>query len=157
MAIVLSKKKAAAKAPAAPAVNPGEILSDFAYLIDNVGQLAKEAELIEARIKKEQAKLKPYEAALKKLKAEIEKIVADPDEVIVQLGAHYRVEAGKRGTSRKISDIQQVRKMMGDELFFECATVALKDIDNYLTKPQRDKVITIERSSRSIKIEPRGT
>lgn len=150
MAITLAKKKVA------PAPAPVELLSDYAALIDRVGRLGKEAEKIQARIRKEQEKLKPYQEAMAELKAALDGLEADDEAVIEELGAEFRVEAGKRGSSRRISDMQKVRELMGDELFFQVATVALKDVDAYLTQPQRDQVIAVTRTGRSVKVVERA-
>lgn len=150
MALVLTKKKTIASPPFDPA------LSEFAEKIDTVGRLEKEAEKIKARIKAEQEKLKPYVKAMKELQALVDGMDVDADETLDQLGVEYRLEAGAKGTARKVVDMVGVHQLLGDELFYQCATVTLKDLDAYLTQPQRDKVIESSRSSRTISITKRA-
>lgn len=63
------------------------------------------------------------------------------------------MEFGKKANNRKIVDMDEVRKLMGPEQFMECASVKLKDIDDYLTPKQREKVLEVVRGDRSVKIE----
>jgi len=151
MAIVLTKKKIQAlqKQP------DYDLVSEFAELIDEVGVLSKDAEKINAKIKKLQEELKPYNDAVKRLKAKIDELEGDPDEELVELGTVYKLEIGKKGTSRHIKDIKKVQELMGDDLFYQVCKVNLKDIDAYLTLPQREEVIEEERTSRSFKIVKR--
>ncbi|MCL4743821.1 MAG: hypothetical protein KJZ83_00250 [Burkholderiaceae bacterium] len=151
MAIVLTKKKPTLVKP-----EPDEMLSDFAELIDNVGTLGQEAEKINKQIKTLQEQLKPYNDAVAKLKAKIEEIEAGDDAEREELGASFRLEIGKRGTSREIKDLKKVQKLMGNDLFYKCAKVALKDIDAYLTLPQRGEVIKENRTTRSFKVVERA-
>src|SRR5690606_18168498 len=109
----------------------------------------KDAEKINAKIKKLQEELKPYNDAVKRLKAKIEELGGDPDEELVELGTVFKLELGKKGTSRTVTDIRKVQELMGDELFYEVVKVNLKDIDAYLTLPQRQQVVKEERTTRS--------
>jgi hypothetical protein len=135
---------------------PVEPLSEFAGLIDIVGALAAEAEEITARIKAEQEKLKPYKKALAELQEKIDGIEADDDATLEELGGVFRIEAGRKGTSRRIADTLKLRELMGDELFFQCASVTLKDIDAYLTAPQRAEVLEETRTGRTLKLIKRA-
>ena len=146
MGLVILKKKLVA-APHQPA------LSEFADQIDLVGQLTEDAAPILAEIKTLQEKLKPLAEAKAKLQESIDALELDDDfDKGVEIGSVFRVEVGKKGASRSITDMQKVRKLMGSDLFFKVATVALKDIDQYLTGPQRDEVIETKRGSRSYKV-----
>lgn len=153
MAIVLTKKKVVS----APALEPelDVSLSEFADLIDEVGRLQEEAEKISQRIAREQEKLKPYNEAMAKLKAKIAELEVGPDDTITENGHNYYVEAGKQGTSREITDMKKVRELLGDELFMQLATVTLKNIDDYMTPPQKAQVINEKRTSRTIKVKKR--
>src|SRR5262245_26184441 len=152
MPIVLTKKK-----PAPVEIEmPVEPLSEFAGLIDLVGALSIEAEEITARIKAEQEKLKPYKKAMTELQERTDAIDAEDDALLEELGGAFRVEAGKRGTSRRIADLHRLRELMGDELFFQCASVTLKEIDAYLTAPQRAEVLEESRTGRTIKLIKRA-
>ena len=135
---------------------PVEPLSEFAGLIDIVGALVAEAEEITARIKAEQEKLKPYKKALAELQEKIDGIEADDDATLEELGGVFRIEAGRKGTSRRIADTLKLRELMGDELFFQCASVTLKDIDAYLTAPQRSEVLEETRTGRTLKLIKRA-
>jgi hypothetical protein len=150
MPIVLNKKK-----PVEIEI-PVEPLSEFAGLIDIVGALAAEAEEINVRIKAEQEKLKPYKKALLELQEKIDGLEAEDDATLEELGGVFRIEAGRRGTSRRIADTLKLRELMGDELFFQCASVTLKDIDAYLTAPQRAEVLEETRTGRTLKIIKRA-
>ena len=145
MAIVMTKPKLQPK-PAEPE------LSEFANLIDNLGNLSVEAARITARIKVEQERLKPYQEAMKELQAKIEALPLPADLVFTELGTTYKVEIGKRGSSRSIKDMALVKVLMGNDLFMKVATVTLKAIDDYLTQPQREQVIETSRSGRSLSI-----
>jgi hypothetical protein len=149
MAIILTKKKAKVQVQ-------DELVSDFAELIDRVGALSGEAEEIEAAIKELQTKLKPYKEALAELQAKLEELELGDDETAVELGTLYRLEIGKRGTSREVTDMRKVHELMGDELFYELAKINLKDLDNYLTLPQRKQVVKENRTKRSFKLVPKG-
>ena len=168
MAIVLKKLKQQAAANAAPApkktpaktplkvVETEELLSDFADLIDRVGTLQKEAEPIAKQIKALQEKLKPLADATKELQTTLDNLDLDDDGTCEELGALYRVEVKAKGSSRSINDMQKVRKMLGDETFFKLATLTLKDVDSYLTPPQKEEVIDVERTKRGFKIIERA-
>lgn len=149
MAIVLTKKKLKAQA------QQDELVSDFAELIDKVGALSDEAAEIKAQIKGLQEKLKPYNEAVAELEEKLAELNIGPDDTKVELGTLYRLEVGKKGTSRTVTDMREVHQMLGDDLFYDLAKINLKDVDNYLTLPQRQKVLTEERTKRSFKLVKR--
>jgi hypothetical protein len=145
--IILQKKKAVV--PIMPT------LSEFAEQIDLFGQLTEESEPILAQIKVLQEKLKPLASAKAALQASINEfgVALEPDaDDAVELGDEYRVEIGKQGSSRSIKDLDKIKELMGTELFMKVATVTLKDIDSYLTLPQREEVLTTARGSRTFKV-----
>jgi len=149
MGLVLVKKKVA--------VEPVPDVSEFADQIDLFGRLSEEAEPVLAEIKKLQDKLKPLADAKKALQASIDAMPAEDDEEkLIELGAEFRLEIGKKGSSREIKDLVAVKKLMGNELFMKVATVTLKDLDAYLTLPQRETVIETKRTSRAFKIAKRA-
>jgi len=160
MALVISKSKTKTVTSAkkvGPELKPGEMLSDFAELIDRVGALGKEAAEIKAQIKKLQEQLKPYNDAVSELEAKLDELGGDPDQTLPdELGSLYRLQIGKMGTQRTVSDVKKVHAMLGDELFYQIASVKLKDIDNYLTLPQRQEVIEEQRTTRSFKVVERA-
>jgi predicted nuclease with TOPRIM domain len=135
---------------------PQPLLSDFAELIDLVGDLNEQAEPIYKQIAALQEQLKPLSDATKELNAKVEELELDPDETREELGTCYRVEVGKRGVSRSIKDMEKVVELMGEELFLKTAKVNLKDLDAYLTLPQREEVLKTTRTARSSKLVKRA-
>ena len=145
--VILQKKVVSAAKP---------VVSEFADQIDLFGRLSDEAVPILAQIKALQDQLKPLAEAKAALQASVDAIEADPDfDKSVELGQTYRLEIGKQGSSRAIKDLAAVKKLMGNDLFMKVATVTLKDLDQYLTGPQRDTVIETSRTARSFKIARR--
>ena len=142
--IALPKKKAAAP--------PDELLSAFADEIDRVGKLMEEAEPIAKQIKDLQAKLKPLAEAQKALAKKIDELEIDDDAEVVEKGAHYQAEIGKRGNQREIKNMGLAKEYLGAELFMQVATITLKDLDAYLTLPQREEVLTVKRTAHSAKV-----
>lgn len=163
MAIVLKKlkEKAAANSNVKTAskalgkVASDKVLSDFASQIDLVGTLTKEAEPILAEIKKLQEKLKPLKEAQDALQETLDDLDMGDDETREEYGAAFRLEVKAKGSSRKITDMEKVREFLGDETFFKLASISLKDADAYLTPPQKEEVITTERTKRGYKLVER--
>lgn len=158
MAITLKKKPAVVEDAVdldyeAPVAAPADELGP---LIDKVGRLADEAEAITKRIKAEQAKLKPYKDALAELQEKVDALTLGDDEKVERKGAAFFATVGVRGTSREVTDLAKARKLLGDKVFMECATVKLGDLDKYLTPPELAQVIKSTRGSRSLKIERLG-
>ncbi|WP_266032542.1 hypothetical protein [Brucella intermedia] len=150
MAIVLNKPKVQQQT----AVAPDPYLSEFADKIDAVGRLEAVALKVKDKVKKLQEELKPYTKAHKELQ-EIMNELGDPDAAIEELGVEFKVEAGSRGTAREVIDMKRVHEILGDELFYKCATITLKDLDAYMIEPQRKEVIKESRTSRTLKITAR--
>lgn len=142
---VLLKKKPIAVSPAA---DPYAALK---AKIDEVGRMEVEAKKIEARIKAEQAKLKPYKDGVAELLAMVEEFGLSADQVLEKSGESFAAEFGAKGQSRSITDLGKVRSFMGDDLFMQLASVTLKNIDDYLTPPQKEACLTTERTKRSVK------
>lgn len=122
-----------------------------AELVDKVGTLEADALLIAKQIKALQEKLKPYKAAVKELQEHVDTLELDDDATTELRGTVYRVEVGKRGTSRSIIDLPKVFEFMGEDVFTQVATVPLKAIDDYLTPPQKEQVLKIDRTDRTFK------
>jgi hypothetical protein len=155
MGILLTKPK-----PKLQPVLADKELSTFAALIDEVGELSEQAEPIIRRMAALQEQLKPYVAKVKELEEKANEYYADEDadEEFTPLGQKFQLKVGKKGNSRKIVDLKQVMKIMGQEAFLKVATVPLKDIDQYLSGAQKDKVINTERVKRTVKpVEKRVT
>lgn len=152
MAITFATKK---KAPVAPISTELEELplSPHAATIDQLGAELDQVKKIENQIKALQEKLKPHQARFKKLADDLNKDLAqtDPDTEVVARGENFEVIVSRNGNQRKIADINALRKEMGDKTFMACASVTLKDIDQYLTDAQKQKVLTNTRTARTIK------
>lgn len=150
MGIVIHKKKVETLVAAEP-------LSGLAALIDDYGRLAEESVTVQLQIAALSKKLEPLLTVKKKLEAAIEELPI-PDDCAghMELGASYQAEVGDRGHKREIKDLDGVKKAMGTELFMKLAKVTLKDIDNYLTITQREKVLAETRTSHSVKVTKRG-
>jgi tRNA(Ser,Leu) C12 N-acetylase TAN1 len=131
-------------------------VSEFAEIIDRVGTLQEEAAPIVAQIKALSEKLKPLQKAEEELKAAVNAMDMDADTEGTESGNQYAIEFGKRGTQRKITDMNAVRKLLGAALFMDLAKVNLGDLDKYLTLPQRETVIAVERTSRNYKLYKRS-
>ena len=148
MGLVLLKPKPKVIDTAAQA-----LLSEFAEKIDLLGKLTVEAEATIEKIKTLQEKLKPVAAAKAEVQAMIDLLeVGDDVDDNVQLGEVYKVEVGKKGSSRNIKDLAMVKKLMGTDTFMKVATVTLKDIDAYLTPPEKLQVLTTKRTARGFKL-----
>ena len=64
------------------------------------------------------------------------------------------VTLGKKGVSRSVTEEGKYKlaKMLTEEQFVSLATFKLTDLDNYLTKPQREEVMETSHTNRSIKV-----
>ncbi|CAA2141447.1 hypothetical protein [Hyphomicrobium sp. ghe19] len=145
VALVLKKK---------PAFEPVQaVKSPLELQLDLVGSQMAEAIKINKQIKDLQAKLKPYKDEADKLQKMVDELEMGDDATDIIKGDRFRAEIGAKGQSRSITDLPKVRKFLGDKLFMELATVTLKNIDDYLTPPQREEVLKVERTKRSLKIE----
>lgn len=136
-----------------PAASAAKELSEVEMLIDLVGSQHTDAAKLKKKIKDLQAELKKFSDNEAKLQKLVDDLPNDADDQFVLRGASFRAEIGVKGSSRSISDMMAVRDMLGDKTFMELAKVNLKDIDNYLTLPQREKVLAVARTQRSISIE----
>ena len=157
--ITIPKKKVALVAPANPTPSTKTkvvSLSDFAEQIDEVGRLQEELGPVAAKIKELTKQLKPLKDAENRLQELADELEIGDELTTVEHGAVYDAEIGIKGSARKIKDLKGVRQLMGDELFFQVATVTLKDLDSYLTLPQREKVIETSRTKRPLKVTRRA-
>ena len=132
-----------------------KLVSDFAELIDRVGTLEAGEAAVKEQIKKLTASLKPLNDARAELAEMIDGLELDDDAVGQELGAAFYVEYGKRGSSREISDMDKLKELLGVELFMQLATVTLKDVDSYLTPPQKEQVLITNRTKRTLKVSER--
>lgn len=149
MAIKLTKKKAEV-----PIALQQDVQTDLEKQIDLVGALQEDAAKVAAKIKKLQEELKPFKDAMKTLETMVAEMDGDDDQAVEEAGTRFRLEAGKKGTSREITNMARVREIMGDELFMSLAEIKLKDVDDYLTPPQKEEVLKTSRTTRTIKVLP---
>jgi hypothetical protein len=99
--------------------------------------------------------LKPLKDAKTDLQAKINALGGD-DDLIEEVGEYFILTAGKRATSRSISNLPEAKKMLGNELFMKLATITLKNLDDYLTPPQKELVLSTARTGRTMKIVRRA-
>lgn len=148
--ITITKKKTAAPTPVE------ELLSDFAAEIDVYGAEKEKADQIKAKIKELTQQLEPFKKAEAALAEKIAELEYDADEKgRIEKGVTYQIKVGAQGSSRKLIDVEKVRKLVGIDLFRKIGTVALKEIDKYLTEPQREQVLEVTRTDRSFEVMKR--
>jgi hypothetical protein len=58
------------------------------------------------------------------------------------IGTKYNFAVTERTEQRKVEDVREAYKQMGDKLFFDVAKVNLGDIDKYLTDAQKGFITT---------------
>jgi hypothetical protein len=139
-----------------PQLSQAELLSEIAEEIDAFGLLAEEAQPIIDQIAKLQLKLKPMADAKKLLEAKIDKMpIPDDCDGHVEKGVMYEAAIGKRGSSRSIKDMEEVKTALGESLFMSLATVKLGDIDAYLTPEEKAVVLEVTRTAHSVKVSRR--
>jgi hypothetical protein len=98
----------------------------------------------------------PNETKYRRLHEKIKELThdADPKDEFLIRGDRYTLRVSARGFERK-PDIPKVRKKMGAAAFLEIATVTLKSLGDFFTKPQVDEmVITTQTGTRMY--EPRA-
>ena len=131
-------------------------LSDFADLIDLVGSLQQASLPILLKIKNLQEEMKPLKKAEADLQAAIDALPLDADAIgDIQLGETFKIEVGRKGSSRSITSMEKVLELMGEELFMKLATVTLKSVDDYLNPAQKAECIATSRGARSYKLARR--
>jgi hypothetical protein len=131
----------------------GATPGDIQTLINLVGNGQASIEKIKKQIKALNEQLKQYTDDEKLLVARLSEDERwGDDESLVQQGDGWLVEAGPRGSQRSVTDMKKIREMLGDEVFMQCVTITLKDLDAYLTLEQRKKVTKTDRTARSIKV-----
>lgn len=139
-------------------------ISDFAPEIVAIGEMQDAIIAIdEAIAKKFKAELeqraelvKSANQRLKKLRGQLDELYesSPAEETFIENAGTHAVEIGKKGTQRKIKDMPKVYELMGKVQFFKLAKMDLKDIDSYLTPPERDEVLSSEPTARNITITP---
>lgn len=78
----------------------------------------------------------------------------DADEAVELVGDEYHLKVWAKGVKREITDIGRVFELMGQDTFTEVCSVPMKAVDDYLTPPQQEEVVTSERvGARRLKFE----
>lgn len=140
-------------------------LSDYATDIVAIGELQDKIADIDALLEKKYAKeleqkaelVKEANKRLKDLRTKLDEHYKgeDPEKVFTENAGTHSVEIGKKGNSRSIIDMKLVQDLFNDdEVFYKLVKMDLKDIDNYLTPPEREAVLETKHTPRPITITP---
>jgi hypothetical protein len=105
-------------------------------LIDLVGTLQDKVEEIE----KTNPEFKKLAEAQKKLKAAAQ-TMAPLNMGMVVMGQTHRITLKPAATKRSVKNLAAIKAILGEKVFMELASVALSDIDKYLTPEQQDEVL----------------
>lgn len=162
MALVL-KKKTVTQEEESP------VVKSFAAQIDELGQLevklvaaekalaavaATEAQKV-ADLKK---KIKEHsEVLVAALNEHLDETKVDPDKKnVIEEGGKFQAKLSAKGTSRTIVDMKMIKELMDDqdpELFMKLVKMDLKSVDDYLVPAEREAVLSVTRTNRTMKIE----
>ena len=119
--------------------------SQIGLLVDEMGEDREAFELAKKIVRE-------YEAKQKKLRDLLDNRYS-PDQPGEVSGETHKCRFGAKGQERTIISIPLLVKLLGAEVFMQVATVPLKAIDKYLTGPQRDEVLSTDRTgTRDLKI-----
>lgn len=123
--------------------------ADLTDRIDNLGKMQKQLE-------KAKAFIKDYT----KLQAETVQVAlalfgtdVDDDDTFEVHGKEFKLAFGVKGKAREVTNKEKLIELLGADVYIDISDVKLKDIDNYLTLPQREEVLTTSRTSRSVSVE----
>ena len=143
---------------------------DAAFRIDEIGELAQEADTLEAGLSKiARERLSKIAALRKEVKQKTDSLAHDMTVMFDNIGAHpetpqtipgtrYIAKFSKRYTQRKITDMSRVKEFLDaqdDSLFLNLAKLNLKDLDSYLTPEERLQVLDTELQDRKVKVDPK--
>lgn len=111
--------------------------------------------IIETNIEIQKAKDpgKKQASAKKELLDIVEGEYAETEEIIVS-GDKGRVKFGECSLTRKLIDVRKAHELLGDEVFYQLASISLSNIDDYLTPAQRAKILEEAYGSRRMSILP---
>ena len=148
---VLKLKKPAEQPLLLPVEAPEGTPNEIADLIERVGAAQPEVAKIGVKMRALQKEMEPYRADLKELTALICGVegYGDDDEFTME-SPGFDAKIGKKGSSRSVHDIRGVLKAMGEEQFFKVVTVTMRDVDAYMTAPEKAKVLTVTRGERTV-------
>jgi glutamate-1-semialdehyde aminotransferase len=96
----------------------------------------------------------PLQKEFKKLTDDLraQAMEQDPAHPVVFDGTDHSVLFTEAAKVRKLTDMQAVRKALGNDIFFEVAKVTLTDIDKYLSPEESAQLCTVESGPRKIDI-----
>lgn len=137
MPITKAAVKLTAK-PAAKAASKQGVLSGYESIVD---QLAELEVIISPAVLTALKKQKRLEEELRAIADK--EVAADAPATIS--GTTHDFTVTERGEQRAV-DVKEVRKAMGDKLFFEVARVNLSDVDKYLSAAEQASCISVSRS-----------
>jgi hypothetical protein len=109
--------------------------SPTAIIVDRIVELKKQIDAL-APVAKE------YDALVKNLRGQA--MEQDPKQVVSFEGTDHTVVFSEAGKTRTIIDMKEVKKALGNEVFFEVAKVTLGDIDKYLSDDDKASLIKEE-------------
>ena len=137
-----------------------ELVESLAKEVQSQQTVTKELVLVEVidsfiekktKLDKELAKLKP----LQKEVDELEKLILAPvDEVmaaevpVTLSGTKMDIGLTPKGNSTTITDMEQAKAWLGQELFMKIAKITLADLKTYLSGMQIEKITKEERTSK---------
>ena len=76
----------------------------------------------------------------------------DPSQVVSFEGTTHTVVFSEASKVRKLGDMKEIKKALGNEVFFEVAKVTLGDMDKYLTPEEINNLVTVEDGPRKIDV-----
>jgi len=114
----------------------------------------KEADKIRDKIKKlEKDKILKHEKDLKaKLEKLLDELLGTDDDATIEVDTGI-LEVSEKAIKRQISDLDKIKKYLGNETFMELAKVSLGDLDKHLTQEQLDETVSSTREGkRTLKV-----
>ena len=135
MAVKINKKPKE-EAPAANSEPQGLTLPALAAEVDELVEILKWNDKHEA-----DPRFKRMET-LKKLLRTVADDNNEPLAVVVIPGVKYEVEFSPKPNETKIEDVRKAHMLLGDETFYAVAKIPATAVNDYLTLPQREQIVT---------------
>jgi len=132
---VKTQAKTKAKAKSATAVAVDRIM-ELKKLIDATAPAAKEMAKLVADLR-------------------AQAMTQDDDQVVSYEGDTGTVVFGESAKTRELTDLKAAKKALGNDVFFEVATITLGDLDKYLTPAELAPLIKEGRGGRKISVLPK--
>ncbi|KKN63180.1 hypothetical protein LCGC14_0504500 [marine sediment metagenome] len=126
-------------------------------MVDELGALQGDLEILQAEPVFSKAREMGVRIAdlSKELRAHANDTLAADQKVEIS-GDFYVASIGEKAKKRTVTDIAKIHHLMGDDAFYQIATVPLKKVDDYLNPEQRAEVLLEDKSgarSLSVKIK----